>query len=58
MPFGLKTVPSMFQRFVDNILSDLIRQGNILVYTDDILVVTDTVERHLEILRQVFKLSG
>ncbi|XP_011860339.1 PREDICTED: uncharacterized protein LOC105557649 [Vollenhovia emeryi] len=43
MPFGLKTAPSTFQRFIDNIFSKLIRQGDVTVYMDDILVATETL---------------
>lgn len=56
MPFGLKTAPSTFQRFINNVFSDLIKTGDVLVYMDDILVATETIEYHLEILQQVFKL--
>lgn len=56
MPFGLKTAPSKFQRFVNKVLSELIRSGDIAVYLDDFLVATHTVEHHLQVLRRVFQL--
>lgn len=56
MPFGLKTAPSTFQRFINNVFADLIKTGDVLVYMDDILVATETIEHHLTILQQVFKL--
>ena len=46
MPFGLCNVPSTFQRLMQRTLS-----GS--VYIDDILVFSETVEDHMEHLRQV-----
>jgi hypothetical protein len=42
MPFGLKTAPATFQRFMDHGLSDL-SEGRIW-YQDDILIGADTLE--------------
>lgn len=56
MPFGLKNAPARFQRYINEIFSDLIKEGNIVVYMDDFLVATETVEQHLEVLRQVYKI--
>lgn len=36
MPFGLKVGPSRFQRFVQEVFKELIEQGDISVYLDDI----------------------
>lgn len=55
MPFGLKNGPSVFQRFINNALRDLIRNNKIIVYLDDILIATKTVEEHLVILKELFK---
>ncbi|XP_076660892.1 uncharacterized protein LOC143364412 [Halictus rubicundus] len=56
MPFGLKTAPSRFQRFVNDVFSELIRSGDVVVYMDDILIATQTIEHHLQILNRVFTL--
>lgn len=56
MPFGLKNAPARFQRFVNEILHDLIRNGDVIAYMDDFLVATETREKHLEVLDCVFKL--
>jgi len=56
MPFGLKNMPARFQRFVNEILHDLIRNGDIVAYMDDFLVATETLENHLEMLDHVFSL--
>jgi len=56
MPFGLKNAPARFQRFVNDILYDLIIAGDVVAYMDDFLVATDTIEKHFEVLDRVFKL--
>lgn len=56
MPFGLKVAPPRFQRYINQILVELIRQTKVVAYMDDILVISETVEQHLEILKDVFKL--
>jgi hypothetical protein len=53
MPFGLKNAPSTFQRVMDNVLRDLI--GKVcLVYMDDIIVYSTSLQEHLVNLRKVF----
>ena len=44
MPFGLKNAPQIFQRRMDNIFNDL--NYCCLVYIDDILVFSKTIEQH------------
>jgi len=44
MPFGLKNAPQIFQRRMDNIFKDL--NHCCLVYIDDILVFSKTIEQH------------
>lgn len=56
MPFGLKNLPSVFMRFVDQIFKDLIRQEKILIYMDDILDATETLDQYFGILSEVFAL--
>jgi len=58
MPFGLTNAPSVFQRYLNNILSEKIDRG-VVVYIDDILIYTQTEEEHVELMRWVLKkLSG
>lgn len=54
MPFGLKNAPSMFQRFVNKVFADMIRDGKLIVYLDDIMIATENEEEHFEILKEVF----
>jgi len=44
MPFNLKNAPQIFQRRMDNIFKDL--NYCCLVYIDDILVFSKTIEQH------------
>lgn len=53
MPFGLTNAPRVFQRFIHNIFFDLIQQDKILLYIDDILIVTEDIGEHLEIFKEV-----
>ncbi|CAK9799271.1 Transposon Ty3-I Gag-Pol polyprotein [Anthophora plagiata] len=57
-PFGLINAPKVFARFVQKMFSDLIRAGKLLVYFDDFLIATETLEEHLEILKKVFQTAG
>lgn len=51
MAFGLRNAPATFQRLMNRVLGDV---PNCAAYLDDVLVYTDTWERHLELLELVF----
>lgn len=53
MPFGLRNGPSVFQRFVSNILRDMIQSNEIVVYMDDILVATQGPKEHMRVLEKL-----
>ncbi|GFU22586.1 retrovirus-related Pol polyprotein from transposon 17.6 [Trichonephila clavipes] len=53
MPFGLRNAPATFQRLMDQFRNGL-PNVNILVYLDDIVVLSETFEQHIEDLRMVF----
>ncbi|XP_011879402.1 PREDICTED: uncharacterized protein LOC105568378, partial [Vollenhovia emeryi] len=53
MPFGLTNAPRVFQRYVYNVFRSLIAKNKVLIYMDDILVATEEMEEHLDILREV-----
>lgn len=52
-PFGLMNAPAVFQRFINKVIGTL-RYENILVYMDDILVPSTTVEEGLQLLEKLF----
>ena len=52
MPFGLTNAPAAFQRFVNDIFTDML-DVNIIVYLDDILIYSDNPEEHTEHVREV-----
>ena len=54
VPFGLQASPGFFARIINNVLYDLIGP-NCIIYMDDILILNDTEEEHLELLEKVFK---
>ena len=53
LPFGLKNAPSAFQRMITGVLAGLL-WVDVFVYVDDIVIAGRTLERHLEVLGQVF----
>ena len=56
MFFGLTNSPTTFQTMMNNIFRELIAEGVVVVYLDDILIFTETLEQHREITRRVLKL--
>jgi hypothetical protein len=43
MTFGLCNAPATFQTFMNSIFQDMIDEGNIVVYLDDILIFADNL---------------
>ena len=43
MPFGLKTVPQTFQRFIDCVIQGL---DFVFVYMDDLLIASSSLDEH------------
>lgn len=53
MPFGYSEAPAEFQKRILHIFKSMLRSGKILLYMDDILIATTTVEENLTILKDV-----
>ena len=52
MPFGLTNAPATFQAFINNVLREHL-DDFVVVYLDDILIFSSTLEKHKEHVRQV-----
>jgi hypothetical protein len=55
MFFGLTNSPSTFQTMMNDIFQDLIMEGVICVYLDDILIFTKSIEEHRRVTRLVLE---
>ena len=55
MPFGLSTAPATFQRMMNTIFFDLLDRG-VLVYLDDVLMYSKSIDEHVKLLDDVFTL--
>jgi len=54
MPFGLTNAPAAFQRFMNNVFSNLLDMC-IVVYLDDILIYSDNITQHRSHVKEVLK---
>ena len=52
MFFGLTNSPTTFQTMMNDIFRELIAEGVVEVYLDDILIFMETLEQHREVMRQ------
>jgi hypothetical protein len=54
MPFGLTNAPASFQSLMNDIFRDMLDEC-VVIYLDDILIYSKTVEEHKEHVRRVLK---
>ncbi len=47
MPFGLSISPAVFQSFINDVFRDMLNR-QVVVYIDDILIYSDTLEDHVQ----------
>jgi len=52
MPFGLTNAPATFQAFINNVLRKYL-DIFVVVYLDDILVYSKTLQEHVQHVRKV-----
>jgi len=55
MYFGLTNSPATFQTMMNDLFRDLINQGDMVTFINDILVATDTEEGHDKLVEEVLK---
>ena len=55
MFFGLTNSPAMFQGMMNQILREEINTGMVIVYLDDILIFTATMEEHRKMVHRVLE---
>jgi hypothetical protein len=53
MFFGLTNSPATFQNMMNDILKELIDEGKVLVYLDDILIFTKDLDEHRRLVKRV-----
>jgi len=55
MFFGMKNLPATFQAMMNEILRNLINEGKVVAFVDDVLVGTETEEGHDEIMEEILR---
>ena len=56
MYFGLYNFLATFQLMMDSLFQDLINEGKILIYIDNILIFLKTLTEHKVIVRKVLRI--
>ncbi|MBW0562451.1 hypothetical protein O181_102166 [Austropuccinia psidii MF-1] len=55
MPFGIKNAPSHFQRMMNTIFPEELSEGWLIIYIDDIIVCSETLENYLTRLERALQ---
>jgi hypothetical protein len=55
MFFGMTNSPATFQGMMNTIFANLVAEGKVTVYLDDILIFTLDLEEHRRVIREVLK---
>jgi len=57
-PFGLCIAPPVFQHFINHVFKGIMRMGYLLIYMDDLIIISSTVEENIERLKIVLRTSA
>ena len=55
MFLGMTNLPATFQGIMNKILRDIINEGKVVAFEDDVLIGTETEEKHNEIVEEVLR---
>ena len=55
MFFGMTNSPATFQAMMNEILRDMINEGKVAAFVDDVLVGTEMEEGHDKVVEEVLK---
>jgi hypothetical protein len=55
MFFGLTNSPATFQTLMNTVFGDLISAGKVAVYLDNILILSDDLEKHQKVTKEVLQ---
>ncbi|GFV20795.1 retrovirus-related Pol polyprotein from transposon 17.6 [Trichonephila clavipes] len=58
VPFGLCNSPSVFQRFINHVFRDLLKEGIVIIYMDDIIIPSSDELDGLNRLTRVLKTAS
>jgi len=58
VPFGLCNSPSVFQRFVNCVFSEEIKEGIVIPYLDDLIIIASDVEENIKQLKRVLQTTS
>lgn len=58
MPFGLVNSPATLSRLMDRVLGGGELEPKVFIYLDDIIIISDTFEEHMNMLREVARRLG
>ena len=56
MFFGLTNSPATFQTMMNDLFKEVIDEGCVVIYMDDILIFTETLDHHREIVKRVLQI--
>jgi hypothetical protein len=56
MFFGLTNSPATFQAMMNKRFKELIEEGTVVVYMDDVLIFTKTLNEHRQVVKRVLKI--